>query len=287
MPSESDLLNCKVLIQREERPIMLKYASKLFLEIMFSVVATVVGSYVAHRYIADKPAANTPVAPAVSTVDPKGTDARAASEAAKADVTTSVAPLDVASAPGPAATTGSRIADKASDEKAAPPADKPAEPMNAPARLHRSHEKPILRANTTPAPETAVASRDAGRATAERLRSSNASLLTDASPRPQDTSRDKAVPPPPEPLMRGSLLASRVLHPIFRVATLLLPPSTALVGHDDKPRPRTSRDDTLSSSRAIRLQPEVTEPPSSVRARDTNDVPSSRRSDTKKPEQWP
>jgi hypothetical protein len=291
MPTESDRLNCKVLGEHEERPIMLKYASKLFLEIFISVVATVVGSYFAHRYIADKSAADAPVAPAVSTVDPKATDARAASEAVKADVTASVAPLDVASAPGPAATIGSRIVNTTNDEKAAPPADKPAEPTNAPARPHQSfrHEKPILKAKTTPAPETAltVASRDVDRAAAERFRNSNASLLPDTSPRQQDTSRDNGVSPPPEPLMRGSPFVRRVLNPIIHVATLLLPPSPAPVGHDDKPRPRTSPDDILSSSSAIRLQPEVTKPQSSERTRDTNDVPSSWRSDLKKPGQWP
>jgi hypothetical protein len=290
MPAESNLLNCKVLSEREERPIMLRYASKLVVEILFSVVATVVGSYFAHWFIGHKSAADAPVAPAVSTVDPKATDARAASEAVKADVTASVAPSDIVSAPGPAATIGSRVV-KANDEKTAPSADKPAEPTNGPARQHPSfpHEKSILKAKTTPAPETAVtvASRDVGRATPERFCSSNVASLPDASLRPQETSRDKDVLPPPAPLMRGSHLASRVLHPIIRVATLLLPPSTALVGHDDRPRPRTSPDDGLSSSSAIRLQPEVTKRLSSERTRDIDDVLSSGHSDPKKREQWP
>jgi hypothetical protein len=291
MPIETDRLNCIMLGKREERPIMLKSASKLFLEIFISVVATVVGSYFAHRYITDKSAADAPVAAAVSTVDPRMADARAASEAVKPDVTASVGRSDAVSAPGPAATIGSRIVSKTNDEKAAPPADKPAEPTNAPAPPHQSfrHEKPISKAKATPAPETAVAlaSRDVGRAATERFRNSNASLLPDASPRPQETYRDNGVSPPPEPLMRSSPFVSRVLNPIIRVATLLLPPSPALIGRDDKPRPQTSPDDILSSSSAIRRQPEITKPLSTERARDTNDVPSSWRSDAKKPGQWP
>jgi hypothetical protein len=178
MPIETDRLNCIVLGEREERPIMLKSASKLFLEIFISVVATVVGSYFAHRYIADRSAADAPVAAAVSTVDPRMADARAASEAVKPDVTASVGPSDAVSAPGPAATIGSPIVSTTNDEKAAPPADKPAE---APARPHQSfrHEKAISKAKTTPAPETAVtvASRDVGRAATERFRNSNAAYV--------------------------------------------------------------------------------------------------------------
>jgi hypothetical protein len=34
---------------------MLKYASGIFLRIFLSVLATVIGSYLAHQYIADRP----------------------------------------------------------------------------------------------------------------------------------------------------------------------------------------------------------------------------------------
>jgi hypothetical protein len=137
---------------------MLKYASKFFLDILLSVLATVIGSHLANQYIAGRPAADAPVSLADATIDPKRSDANAASrEAVKADITASEGPSAVANALGPAGAIGGRSVDETNNEKAAPPVDKLAEPTNVPARLHRSapRYKQISKTNTIAAPESA------------------------------------------------------------------------------------------------------------------------------------
>jgi hypothetical protein len=62
-------LNGKVIGELEERPEMLKYASKFFLNIFLSVLATVIGSHLANQYIAGGPAADAPVSLADATTD--------------------------------------------------------------------------------------------------------------------------------------------------------------------------------------------------------------------------
>ena len=107
MPTYSEPSNGKVLNEREDRPIMLRYASKLFLEIFLSVLATVIGSYLASQYIAGRPAADAPVSLAGAIVDPTRVDVNAAShEAVKADLTSPQGPSDVV-----VAAIGSRIVD--------------------------------------------------------------------------------------------------------------------------------------------------------------------------------
>src|SRR3954454_15638043 len=64
---------------------MLKYLSKFVLDILPSVVATIVGAYIVNHYIAPKPAANAPVTASVSTAAPKAADAKPA-DAKSADV---------------------------------------------------------------------------------------------------------------------------------------------------------------------------------------------------------
>jgi hypothetical protein len=220
---------------------MLRYASKLFLEIFLSVLATVIGSYLASQYIAGRPAADAPVSLAGAIVDPKRVDVNAAShEAVKADLTSPQDLSDVVNALGPVAAVGSRIVERTNDEKAAPPVDKLAEPMRVPAQLHRSaqRDKPILKARTIATPEIAsltVVPPEPGRATTERFFGTNASSSLDASPRSQEVGRDDGVSPLPDRLMTGSRLAGRVLNPIIRTALLLLEPSSTLAGHADEP----------------------------------------------------
>ena len=50
---------------------LLKYLSKFVMDILPSVVATIIGAYIVNHYINTKPAADAPVAAAVSTVDPR------------------------------------------------------------------------------------------------------------------------------------------------------------------------------------------------------------------------
>src|SRR5476651_1259584 len=63
---------------------MLKYASKFAMDILPSVVATIIGAYIVNHYIVTKPGADAPVAAAVSSADPKA-EAKAVPEAAKSD----------------------------------------------------------------------------------------------------------------------------------------------------------------------------------------------------------
>jgi hypothetical protein len=279
-------LNGKVISEREERRIVLKYASKLFLKIFLSVVATVIGSYLTNQYIAGRSAADAPASLAGATADPKRLDANAASsEAAKADVTVSEGPSDPANALGPAGAIGSRIVDKTNvdktnDDKVAPPVDKLAERASVPAPLHRSasRDKRISKTNTIATPEIAsltVAPPERGRATTERFFSTNANSPRDASP-PQEIGRDDDVSPPLDLEMTDSHIAGRVLKPVIRTVLLLLEPSS-LVGHAHEQQRRTSPDEIPSSSRVLRFQPEVTERSSSKRTRVANDVFSSRR----------
>ena len=137
---------------------MLKYASKFFLNIFLSVLATVIGSHLANQYIADRPAADAPVSLADATIDPKRPDANAASrEAVKAGITASEGPSAVvASALGPAGAIGGRSVDKTNYEKVVPPVDRLAESTNVPARLHRSapRHKQISKTNIIATPES-------------------------------------------------------------------------------------------------------------------------------------
>jgi hypothetical protein len=204
---------------------MLKYASKFLLNIFLSVLATVIGSYLANQYIARRPAADAPVSLAGAAIDPKRPDTNVASrEPVKAGITVSEGPLDAADAIGPAGTTDGRSIDKTNNEKAAPPVDKPAESTNVPARQHRSapRHKQISKTNTIAAPENAsltVGPPELGRATTGRIFNTNANSALDASPPlQQEAGRDDAVSPPRDPEMAGSHLTGRVLKPIIRTA---------------------------------------------------------------------
>src|ERR1039458_2980587 len=73
---------------------MLKYVSKIALDILPSVVATIIGAYIVNHYIVTRPGADAPVAAAVSSVDPKKADA-------KNDAKPSETSADVASFPEP------------------------------------------------------------------------------------------------------------------------------------------------------------------------------------------
>src|SRR5438270_4719576 len=77
---------------------MLNYLKKFALEILPSVAATIIGAYIVNHYIVTKPAADAPAAAAVSTADPKA-EAKAGSQAAKADTRTSETSSDVANIP--------------------------------------------------------------------------------------------------------------------------------------------------------------------------------------------
>jgi hypothetical protein len=84
---------------------MLKYLSKFAMDILPSVVATILGAYIVNHYIAAKPGTNAPVAAAVvSSVGPKtaasSVDPKKKSDI-KSDATVLDAAPDMASIPGP------------------------------------------------------------------------------------------------------------------------------------------------------------------------------------------
>ena len=64
---------------------MLKYVSKFALDILPSVVATIIGAYIVNHYIATKPGADAPLAAAASTADPKA-DAKPSGTSALANI---------------------------------------------------------------------------------------------------------------------------------------------------------------------------------------------------------
>jgi hypothetical protein len=148
---------------------MLKYVSKFTLDILPSVVATIVGAYIVNHYIVTKPGADAPVGAVLSTTEPKA-EAKVAPEAAKADAkapekTPEKAPetsSGVANIPEPGVK-AKGISEKAILEKSAAEkpaeksADKPAETASIPVetRRHQPREKAI--AKSIPAPVQASA----------------------------------------------------------------------------------------------------------------------------------
>jgi len=202
---------------------MLKYVSKFALDILPSVVATIIGAYIVNHYIVTKPGADAPVAAAVSTTEPKA-DAKGAPETATASETSS----GVANIPEPGVK-AKGISEKAILEKSAAEkpaeksADKPAETASIPVetRRHQPREKAIAKSIPAPvqpsapvsvpvvavpttappappveaatAPEERRDANDLARAAIERLRGAG-----EGSPRAQEAARVPEAPRIPD-----------------------------------------------------------------------------------------
>jgi hypothetical protein len=188
---------------------MLKYFTKLAMEILPSVVATILGAYIVNHYIVSRPAADVPAA-VVSSTDGKKAEPKADS---KSDAKPAETSTEVANIPEPGVK-AKGISEKAilgkpavesAYEKAV---EKPTEGVSAPAEVRHiplpSREKPVAKTlPAAPAPaatapvETAAVSdehRDAAelaRAAIERLR---ATAGSNEAPRPQEAAR---TPEPP------------------------------------------------------------------------------------------
>ncbi len=225
---------------------MLKYVSKFALDILPSVVATILGAYIVNHYIATKPGADAPVAAAVSSADPK-----------KAAVKTGAKPSDISADVGNIPERGVKakgvseraILEKTAAEKPAAAekpqeksqeksADKPLETASIPADTRRHQPGPrekaiaksapapvsppipaaavapvIAAPNTAPPVETATPveehrdANDLARAAIERLRTN------DSSPRPQESTR---VPDPPRVVSAPSVAAPLASAPAVR-----------------------------------------------------------------------
>src|ERR1700733_13909454 len=232
---------------------MLKYVSKITMDILPSVAATIIGAYIVNHYITAKPAAEAPAA-ALSSANPKKVTPKVDF---KADSKSSETPSDVANLPE----TGARakgisekaISEKAASEKAAlekstaekaaeKPADKPTETASIPpadSRRRQPGPREKTAAKTVPAPvvvpaavtpegaapntaspvEAAVVPDDRlnaneiVRATLERLRGAN-----EGAPRAQEAARTPDTPrlvsTPP-----ASAPAVRPLPPPIMVST--------------------------------------------------------------------
>ena len=232
---------------------MLKYVSKFTLDVLPSLLATVIGAYIVNHYIVSKP--DTPVAAATSTANPKP-DAKAEPSA------------DVANIPEPGVRakgiSEKAVLDKSAAEKPADKtADKPAETASIPSdtRRHQPAAREKTVAKTVPAPQPAAPAvvpvvatpnvvaaptppveaatpaeerrdaNDLARAAIERLRG-----ITDSSPRTQEAARaadTPRIPDAPRVAPAPSVEASRIvpapsvrpLPPPIMVST---PPGEAL-----------------------------------------------------------
>jgi hypothetical protein len=171
---------------------MLKYVSKFALDILPSVVATIIGAYIVNHYIVTKPGAEAPVAASVSTVEPKA-------DAAKTDAKVAEPSTDVANIPE-AGVRAKGISEKAVPERSATEKPHPAAPRekavakaaSVPAQQPASGPAvvPVMAApNPAPPVEAAIVpeehrdANDLARAAIERLRAG------DGSPRPQEVAR--------------------------------------------------------------------------------------------------
>jgi hypothetical protein len=272
---------------------MLKYVSKFALDILPSVVATIIGAYIVNHYIVAKPA-DAPVAAAVSTSDPAKADPKASES--------------VASIPE-AGVKAKGISERAILEKTAtekPTAvERPAETVNLPVEPRRHQpvlrEKAVAKAVQTPAPAPAAApstppveatvapeekrdANDLARAAIERLRGAN-----EASPRVQEAVRSPEVRQAPEAPHVASAPAVQPLPPPIMVsapnaeavnsATGSVPvkPPYAAARTDDPRRP-TPPADIPSFSPPVDLRAEAAMPPPRERTSVADDVLSAAKS---------
>jgi hypothetical protein len=277
---------------------MLKYLSKLTMDILPSVVATIIGAYIVNHYIVTKPGAPAPVAAAVSPAAPK--------KANVANVMPSEPSSDVANIPE-AGVRAKGISEKAilersavekpaekPVEKSADKADKPAEIASIPPDTRRHQPAPREKAaarivpvpaqpaaasavgpavaapNTAPTMEAAAPpeerrdANDLARAAIERLRGAG-----DGAPRIQDAARIPDTRAPD---------ASRVLSPAVRplpppimvstpagetfdseaAPSPTKPPYAASARIDDPRRPTPPAD--IPPARPLDLHAEATDP---------------------------
>ena len=161
---------------------MLKYVSKIAMDILPSVAATIIGAYIVNHYIVARPASDAPAAAAVSSVNPKKVTAKADSKPAETSSDVSHLPEAGVRAKGisekaisektASEKTASEKAasEKAASEKAASEkaslekpaaekpteksADRPAETASIPAdpRRHQTGPREKTAAKTVPAP---------------------------------------------------------------------------------------------------------------------------------------
>jgi hypothetical protein len=127
---------------------MLKYLSKFTMDILPSVAATIIGAYIVNHYINTKPAADAPVAAAVSSVDPKKAGAK------PSEVSSNIPESGVRAKGIPEkAISEKSVAEKVEKAQEKPPekaaektADRPTETASIPAETRRHQPAPRDRA---------------------------------------------------------------------------------------------------------------------------------------------
>jgi len=240
---------------------IVKYLSKFVLEVLPSVVATIIGAYIVNHYIT-KPAAEVPVAAAVSTVEPKAVDPKTV-DPKKTDAKEAETPSDVANTSDAGAakksSTDETAAEKASAEKGSEKsADKPTQTASLPAETRRHqpviHDRTIAKTVAVPTPPAVAAAsvvapveanplqedrRDAtemARAAIERLRGSSAASRAPDASRVQDPPRIASAPvqPLPPPIMVSTPPSGNAYNPN---ATASLRPPDARLADPRRPTP--------------------------------------------------
>jgi hypothetical protein len=283
--------------QGGESPVMLKkYVSKLTMDVLPSVVATIIGAYIVNHYIVAKPAA--PVAAVVSTADPKQAGAKQA-EAKPSEVSPDVTNIPTAGVRAKGISEKA-IFERSADKAVEKPADKPTETASIPSDTRRNapapHEKTaIAKTSVTPsatpvaspvqpaapavtpvvaapvaveatvAPEPRRDANDLARAAIERLRGSGEAPRAQEAARVPESPRVAAVPvvaPPQGPVrpLPPPIMVSTPSAEAFDPATGSVPerpyPSSARI--DDPRRPTPPAD--IPNSRPLDLRAEATDP---------------------------
>jgi hypothetical protein len=267
---------------------MLKYVSKFAMDILPSVVATILGAYIVNHYINAKPATDVPAA-AMSSIDSKKANARNGAKPAQPST-------DVANIPEPGVRargiSEKTILDRSAVEKpvaekpvpvvekpAEKPADKPTETASIPVEVKRPQpaprEKavakaaPVVAAPTTAAPvEAAVApeehrdANDLARAAIERLRGTTEASRAQEAARAPETSRVVSAPPitPIRPLPPPIMVSSPAAETVGPTAGPLQarPPYEVMGRGDDSRRPTPPAD--IPDSRPLDLRAEAAVP---------------------------
>jgi hypothetical protein len=279
---------------------MLKFVSKFTMDILPSVVATIIGAYIVNHYIVTKPGTGGPVAAVLSSVAPKEADVK--NDAKRSETTSNIPEAGVrAKGISEKAIFEKSVAEKeksVAEKPAEKSADKPAETASIPVETRRHQpaprEKAIAKAMpapvqpsapavaapavaalvTAPAAEVAIApqehrdANDLARAAIERLRGAN-----EGSPRAQeaaripDAPRVASAPPVPAPP------SVRPLPPPIMVSTpaaeafdspgsssQMNQPRRAAAPMDDPSRP-TPPADIPQATQPLDLRAEAVEPP--------------------------
>ena len=139
---------------------MLKYLTKFALDVLPSVVATILGAYIVNHYINTKSDADAPAAAVVSAADPKNQDPKNQDpKNQKADPKNDAKSLETARIPEPGVK-AKGISERAMIEKSAaegPAEVKPAETASIPAEPRRTPAAPREKAIAKIAPTPVVA----------------------------------------------------------------------------------------------------------------------------------